>query len=128
MSRIEAIIGDANLNGTDTKRMALRLKNKIKHMGGGGQSNPPSTQSSGSSTAESMEKELATMKSNLETVRTELAEMRAEQANSFSRIEKALATLVPTESLDGQGGGKVAKREGVIKEEGSGNGKRQRNS
>jgi hypothetical protein len=116
MSRIEAIIRDANLNGTDTKNMALKLKKKIEHMGGGGQSNPPSTQSLGSSTAGSvrMEKELAemrteqaTMKSNLETVRTEQAAMKScltSVQDSLFRVEKALATLTstlaPTETLD----------------------------
>ena len=107
MSRIEAIIGDANLFDTDTKDTALKLKKKIEHMGGGGQSNPPSTQSSGSSTAESLEKELATMKSNLETVRTEQAAMKScltSLQDSLFRVEKALATLTstlaPTETLD----------------------------
>ena len=123
MSHIEAIIGDVNLNGTYTKDMALSLKYKIEHMGGGGQSNPPSTQSSGSITAESVRMEnelamvrteLATMKSNLDTVRTDQAAMRIEQAamkssltciqDSLCRFEKALATitstLAPTEILD----------------------------
>ncbi|GMI49140.1 hypothetical protein TrCOL_g12931 [Triparma columacea] len=89
MSHIEALIGELKLNGTETKYMALKLKEKIEHMGGGGQSNPSSTQSLVSSAAGSvrMEKEQAamrteqaTIKSNLETVRTEQAAMRSEQA------------------------------------------------
>ena len=103
MSHIEAIIGDIDFNGTDIKDMALKLKKKIEHMGGGGQSNPSSTQSFGSSTAGSvrMEKEPAVMrteqatkKSNLETVRTEQATMksnleivRTEQAAMKSNLE-----------------------------------------
>jgi hypothetical protein len=141
--RIEAISGDGNLNGPKTKDMALKLKEKFEHMGGGGQSNPPSTQSSGPSTVESMEKkladlhtELATMKSILKTVRTEQAVMADSLFRVEKALEKALATptsaLAPTESLDSQWDGKVAKREGVIKEEeepeGSGKGKRKRNS
>jgi hypothetical protein len=108
ISRIEAIIGDANLIGTETRNVALKLKKEIEDMGGGGQSNPPSTQSLtqsfGSSTAGSvrikkvlvptlavmrteqavsvtvMRSEQATMKSNLETVRTGQTTMRSEQA------------------------------------------------
>jgi chromosome segregation ATPase len=106
----------------------LKLKKKIEHMGGGGQSNPPSTQSFGSKELAVMRTEQATMKSNLETVRTEQATiksnleivrteqvaMRSEQVamkssltsvqDSLFRVEKALATLTstlaPTETLD----------------------------
>ncbi|GMI28499.1 hypothetical protein TrCOL_g7042 [Triparma columacea] len=111
MSRIEAIIGGRNLNDTDTKEWALKLKKKIEHMGWAAMRSEQAV----------MRTEQATIKSNLETVRTEQATMRSEQVemkssltsvqDSLSRVEKVLATLssnlatltsnlAPTETLD----------------------------
>jgi hypothetical protein len=99
MPRIEAILVDAYLNGSNTKGYAEKAKEKIKQ----------------SSDANSrMEKEQAEMKSSLDKMRTEQTVIRTEQAamkssltsvqDSLFRVEMSLAsiasTLLPPETLN----------------------------